>query len=710
MEKIKERLQKLSEVEKTLKSEFIGIDPIIDRILESITPWYVTPEIITRPTVVSLWGLTGTGKTSVVKRIIDLLELTPDSLYFNCATEADNGKDSIDSKIVDFFEDENGNTKTSYSSDGVQVKTNSRRAIMIFDEFQNCRTLDEQGEERDRSQTGAIWQILDSGILESTEWSWEITRLLGIVEEICSLAQIHPTIPIKDGKFTMTGEELEQIDEGFHEYLDFQGLYNFSDHSFPRDLLLDDDLEEDPNEEGQDKKYPYTVPQNLVRVGVKRYNVFGHGEGWKERAKMRACTTLGEFSDLLMDYSKELSSPKRVDCSESLVFVIGNLDEAFGVNEEIDPDIDADILHKLTSNVTVTDVKNSLKKRFRLEQISRLGNNMILYPSLTKKDFSEIINLELSKITENFKKLSGFEIEFSDIMKDLIYSEAVYPVQGVRPIHSTISTLITPKLSRVLIQKPLGSKKAEISVETNNFEVPQVNLTVTYDTGDKVNLLQELVLGSLRDISQYSKIYLHAIHEAGHAVVYSVLTGKMPEIIVAITANGGGYMWRECDSSSSRRESETLEDIEQDTMVAYAGLLAERHFFGHSEKTSLGASSDIQAAYDNLAGSIYDCGYGYDLVKYRTPEGFPPGVHNQKGLTDGSAEGYLVEETRRLVKKTQKLIDDESQFIKDVALYLGKHRKMNKKTFKEFFQKYHPEVKEKTRDWYLEQIKRRLGE
>lgn len=706
MEKIKERLQKLSEVEKTLKSEFVGIDSIIDRILESITPWYVTPEIITKPTVISLWGLTGTGKTSVVKRIIDLLELTSDSLYFNCATEADNGKGTVESKIIEFFEDEDGNTQTSSSTDGVKVTTNSRRSIMIFDEFQNCRTLDEHGEERDRSQTGAIWQILDSGILESTEWSWEITRLLGIAEEICSLAQIYPTIPIKDCKFTVTGEELEKIDEGFHEYLDFQGLYNFSGQAFSKPLL-DNDVEEDPKDEGQD---PYVIPQNIIRTIVKRYNIFGHGEGWKERAKLRACTTLGEISNLLMGYSKELSSPKRVDCSESLVFIIGNLDEAFGVNEEIDPDIDADILHKLTSNVTVTDVKNSLKKRFRLEQISRLGNNMILYPSLTKKDFSEIINLELSKITENFKKISGFEIEFSDRMKSLIYSEAVYPVQGVRPIHSTISTLITPKLSKVLIQKPLGSKKAEISVETDNFEVPRINLIVTYDTGDKINLPQELVLGSLRDISQYSKIYLHAIHEAGHAVVYSVLTGKMPEIIVAITTNGGGYMWRECDSSSSRRESETLEDIEQDTMVAYAGLLAERHFFGHSEKTSLGASSDIQGAYDNLASSIYDCGYGYDLVKYRTPEGFPLGVHNQKDLSNGSAEGYLVDEARRLVKKTQKLIGDESQFIKDVALYLGKHRKMNKETFKEFFQKYHPEVKEKTGDWYLEQIKRKLGE
>lgn len=706
MKKIKERLQKLNEVEKILKSEFIGIDSIIDKILESITPWYVTPEIITRPTVVSLWGLTGTGKTSVVKRIMNLLDLEKDMLYFNCATEVDSGKDSIESKIFTFFEDENGNTSSgssSYDSDQ-QLKTNSKRAIMVFDEFQNCRTLDEHGEERDRSQTASVWQILDSGILESTEWSWEITRMLGVIEEIHSLAVLHPTIPIKDGRFTVMGEELEKIEEGFREYLDYQGLYDFNNGTSSVLSRFDEDGMPEIDDE-EEKKCPYIIPQGIIKTIVRRYNSRGKGEGWKERTKLRACTTLGEFAEYLQEYSKEMSAPKKVDCSESLVFVIGNLDEAFGVTDDIDPDIDADILTQLTSNVTITDVKNSLKRRFRLEQISRLGNNMILYPSLSANNFKEIIDLELNKITKNFKELSGFEIEFSDVMKRLIYSEAVYPVQGVRPIQSSLSTLITPKLSKILINCPENSKKAVISVEKDCFEVPSATLIVTYDTGEVISLNQELTLGALRDISQYPKIYLHAIHEAGHAAVYTKLTGKFPETIVAITTNGGGYMWKGNEPGALRREAETVEDIKNDIMVSYAGLVSEEYFFAHgpkgdSDRMSIGATSDIQCAWDNLATLVYDAGYGDNLVKYRTPEGFPAGLNPQIALPKEAIDSKIVELSAELYKSTWEIIKQEEDLIREVALYLGEHRKMNKETFKGFWGKYHPETQGESKDWY----------
>lgn len=705
MKKIKERLQKLNEVEKILKSEFIGIDSIIDKVLESITPWYVTPEIITRPTVVSLWGLTGTGKTSVVKRIMELLDLERDTLYFNCATEVDSGKDSIETKIFAFFEDENGNTSSgvSVSDPDQQLKTNSKRAIMIFDEFQNCRTLDEHGEERDRSQTASVWQILDSGILESTEWSWEITRMLGVIEEIHSLAILHPTIPIKDGRFTVMGEELEKIEEGFREYLDYQGLYNFNNGTSSVLPRFDEGMSEIDDEE-EEQKCPYIIPQGIIKTIVRRYNSRGRGEGWKERTKLRACTTLGEFAGYLQEYSKEMSSPKKVDCSESLVFVIGNLDEAFGVTDEIDPDIDADILTQLTSNVTITDVKNSLKRRFRLEQISRLGNNMILYPSLSANNFKEIIDLELTKITKNFKELSGFEIEFSDVMKRLIYSEAVYPVQGVRPIQSSLSTLITPKLSKILINCPENSKKAVISVEKDCFEVPSVTLVVTYDTGEVINLSQELTLGALRDISQYPKIYLHAIHEAGHAAVYTHLTGRFPETIVAITTNGGGYMWKGNEPGALRREAETVEDVKNDIMISYGGLVSEEYFFangrGDSDKMSIGATSDIQCAWDNLATLVYDAGYGDCLVRYRTPEGFPNGLNPQIVLPKDAVDTKITELAMELYKSTRDIIKKEESLIRDIALYLGEHRKMDKETFKSFWEKHHPETQKESKDWY----------
>ena len=82
-----EKIKALEEAKLKLKSEFIGIDNIIDQIIENITPWYVTPEILEKPVVVSLWGLTGTGKTSVIRKLINYLDLSDKSIFFDCGQE-----------------------------------------------------------------------------------------------------------------------------------------------------------------------------------------------------------------------------------------------------------------------------------------------------------------------------------------------------------------------------------------------------------------------------------------------------------------------------------------------------------------------------------------------------------------------------------------------------------------------------------------------
>ena len=70
---------------KTLKNEFIGIDEQIDGIMNNLRTWFLFPELQSRPLVISLWGLTGVGKTSVVKRIAQLLDIERDLVYFNFA-------------------------------------------------------------------------------------------------------------------------------------------------------------------------------------------------------------------------------------------------------------------------------------------------------------------------------------------------------------------------------------------------------------------------------------------------------------------------------------------------------------------------------------------------------------------------------------------------------------------------------------------------
>lgn len=710
---MKERQEKLNQAGLVLKKEFVGIDSIIDQILENITPWYVTPEIITRPISISLWGLTGTGKTSVVKRLLDLLEVSGNSLYFNCATEAASSRDSLESKLESFFdeEDRGSGSVTTEDLENCVMTRDPRKSIIILDEFQNCRTVDEHGMEKDRSQTGVIWQLLDSGHVELINYSWERAKFLGSYEDISSLSDMHRNLPVKDGKFTMSSEELRKLDETIYQYLEFSGLLRPSEGLSLGGSCEDIETETPEGKDKDEKKtFPAILEYNCDRFLIKVLNLFRKGYGWEIKDKLKKATTLGEFCSYLKEAADIVSKPKILDFSRSLVFVIGNLDEAFGVGDGVDPDIDADILKKITSNVTITDVKNSLRKRFRLEQISRLGNNMVLYPSLGKEDFKKVIDLELTSISEKFKTLTGFTISFTDKMKTLIYSESVYPIQGVRPIHSTITSLITPKLSKIILNNPSEDcKSAVLDVLGDDFEKDSIELIIKYESGQSITITQELVLGSLRDISKYKKIHLHAVHEAGHSVVYSVLTGEMPETIVAISAQGGGYMWSSVEDKSENRQAKSVEEMEREVMISYAGALAEELIFVKTEedrqKLSLGASSDIADAWDILSYSFYDCGYGSDFMKYRCVDAPQLGLSPCDTVEEGSRDEQLVALNDKLVAKTKLILSENIELLKEVARELGEKRKMTQSRYKEIYEKYHQEEKENIYEWY----KSRLG-
>ena len=66
---ISERSAQLRHIAAELKSELFGIDDALDRVMDTIRAWYVLPEIITRPVIVNLWGLTGTGKTQLIRSL-----------------------------------------------------------------------------------------------------------------------------------------------------------------------------------------------------------------------------------------------------------------------------------------------------------------------------------------------------------------------------------------------------------------------------------------------------------------------------------------------------------------------------------------------------------------------------------------------------------------------------------------------------------------
>ena len=61
--------ERLRQIAVELKAELFGIDEVIDRVIDAVRAWYVLPDIITRPVIVNLWGLTGTGKTQLTRSL-----------------------------------------------------------------------------------------------------------------------------------------------------------------------------------------------------------------------------------------------------------------------------------------------------------------------------------------------------------------------------------------------------------------------------------------------------------------------------------------------------------------------------------------------------------------------------------------------------------------------------------------------------------------
>ncbi|MCJ7446527.1 MAG: hypothetical protein MUO72_02425 [Bacteroidales bacterium] len=131
-------------------------------------------------------------------------------------------------------------------------------------------------------------------------------------------------------------------------------------------------------------------------------------------------------------------SAKYLDCTKAMVFIIGNLDEAYQMTRNFDPDISADEFHEESLKISLPDIKNALKERFRSEQISRPGNNHIIYPALDSKSFFRIIDIELQKINNEMIAEFGIKLTFHESIRQIIYDEGVCPTQGTRPLFSTI--------------------------------------------------------------------------------------------------------------------------------------------------------------------------------------------------------------------------------------------------------------------------------
>lgn len=693
------RQKKLDEAVKVLKTEFVGLDEIIESIKKSITPWYVTPEIIERPVVISLWGLTGTGKTSVVRRLTTLLGLTGKTIFFDCGLEAnESSSSSIAEKIEEVFDcdDDLDSISSGYEKFG--------SAVFVFDEFQYARTIDEHGDELIKSPLRPIWTIMDSGKVNVSEYRYDISRFSNFVDDLVSLAKMYPDIHVESGRVLDPGEvklileniglfyygrDISSLIEGVHEVSPL----------FPK--------EGEENEEEDILRPLSLIDGDYLRTLIKRLNSYKQRLGFETLSELNNVNTIIEFCKILEDAKKVITRPKELDCSKSLVFVLGNLDEAFGVESDIDPDMDADVFYDKTSKVSISDIKEALKKRFRAEQIARLGNNLIKYPSLGKKHFTEIIAKELLRVSEKFYESEKIRVGFMQGVLDLMYSEGVFPVQGVRPVYTTIGTLLTPLLSKIAIERTAEDKN--VAIDLNNysdlnekmFKIDKTELLITFlESGRKIVEEIPLQLGELRNPERRLTRYINSVHEAGHAIVALYETGIYPINIVSVSTGDGGF----CNTYNPKKEGEidSRGDVDSEVRICLAGYEAEKLVYGdYPEKCLMGSGSDISEAWNYFSDMAYKCGY-FAPIAYsnymaeQSSDGIPGGLsdndsyvtHPYKPEVYGELQRMIVTRFKELRRDTVIILQDEKKLLKEVSLYLGKNGSMGSKEFKEFVKKY----------------------
>jgi cell division protease FtsH len=128
---IDEKEKNLEFAKRELKEYFVGLDSIIDRVIENVKIWYIMPELLTHPVIINLWGMTGVGKTALVRMLVELLEFADRFEEVQLTNSGSIGSSSSWSNRISGI----------LSSSNISPK---EAGILLLDEIQRFRTVNEE--------------------------------------------------------------------------------------------------------------------------------------------------------------------------------------------------------------------------------------------------------------------------------------------------------------------------------------------------------------------------------------------------------------------------------------------------------------------------------------------------------------------------------------------------------------------------------------
>ena len=587
LEEINTKKQRLEIIKVELKREFIGIDYIIEELVDYIQIWYLMPEILTRPIIVNLWGMTGVGKTDLIRKLVSKLDYQDRFVE----VELSNGESTWNSNVSSILE-----------TNGIN---NAKPAIVLFDEIQRFYTIDSEGKPLLNTRFQDFWELLSDGKLAK-----------------------------RDAK--------ESIDDYLQRY-----LYAAMQRQKRRQKLKDappmppDSMNSNGFSEDEEATVGVWEAQSLKKI-------FDLKETVNEIAEMREEDVL-----MMMQQTREKKKVyEPINHSKTLIIISGNLDEAYSMaNETGETDIEADIFRAYTEKITIVDIKNALSRKFKPEQVARFGNIHLIYKSLRKVDFEHLIQEELVKICKKNKEHFGVDIEISQNFNQLIYQNGVFPVQGVRPVFSSITDIVEANLSKLLFEAFMGNLM-HIAMDYD-FEKKKIvaqlagKRTIELDYVGKID--------QIRQDNSPDMIASIAVHESGHAITYGILLGLAPLQLKSRVASryAQGFSFPHSIHLSK-------ENIVSKIKIYLAGGIAEEIIFGE-DKATVSRSFDREEATSMVMEYIRKYGFDKNFQAWYAHSG-PYSM--ELSVTDWAIEKMI----RDLAKEARELLEANKDFL----IYLSK--------------------------------------
>ncbi|CAG7580614.1 MAG: ATP-dependent zinc metalloprotease FtsH [uncultured marine phage] len=645
MDKKSELLQRtliLDNVKKKLKKEYVGIDDQIDELMSYLEPWYVFNDIQNKPTVVNLWGMTGVGKTSLIQSLFKHLDLENDLYRFDVRTLLDDDKIS---------------TKLGSLAD------NDKKTIgIIFDEFQNARTLDEMGSEEIKSGLRGLWDLLDSGKIEMTSISYVARRIYFAYTALRTV--VDSGVKIKKGVF-QSKIKFVKSKMAYDKYNDSKGAHKNHIGNYMGDTFYD------------------------IKNDLPEYVSYEHICGIMDELDTDGVI---DFFETVLD---KLSKPKIHDFTRSIIFIIGNLDEVYTSHDNFNPDMDADMLNSLSEKITVTDVKSALSRRFRSEQIARLGNNHLIYSTLDVDSFKTIIDMELKKINSDINKKYKMKFNFRQSMRDILYKESVFPTQGARPVYSRVNSIIRPIIAQLM--KKVFEKDIEFDKVTWDYKDKKHRITLIkkkefskVSKSIEFNFDFPLQIEDLRESKADAQQCKTAVHEAGHAVTSIVDLKLLPKSIYSKTADSGSKGFCSIDLPEERTRTFYNDYIK----VCLGGYAAEKMVFGEDELGD-GCYGDFSKS-TSLASKMVKLYGMYDdpmiMVTHNSPN------YNLDAMRDDGVEGKVKEIVMSNLEKTNETLENYKTLLFKISDYLSNNSYMDQKTLTKIVSQTNPELLDKIRN------------